>query len=82
MDAILTYLMLNKTVAIVLALVTAYAISRVLAPPIGTVLKDDLVPQFKRFNRREDSEGNRRHPRALRFTGVERRIGLRRVHAS
>ena len=81
MEQILSYLMQNKLFTIVLLAVGAYIVSRLLAPAYGKVRKEDLVPAYKRFNRRDDAEGNRRHERALVFTGVERRTDLRRAAA-
>ena len=81
MDMILSYLSENKLFGIILVLGITYLVSR-LAVPAGTKIKrEDLVPTNKRFERRESEIGNRRQPRALQFTGLERRHYLRRADA-
>ncbi|MES2886285.1 MAG: hypothetical protein V4709_15895 [Pseudomonadota bacterium] len=60
MDAIWNYLEKNPVLLIVLLLAVAYLFSRLTSVGKGEVKPEDLVPHYKRFERREPELGDRR----------------------
>ncbi|MES2683619.1 MAG: hypothetical protein V4650_08900 [Pseudomonadota bacterium] len=79
MDAIWNYLGNNPILLIVLLLVIAYLFSRLRASvrPEGVVDPEDLVPHYKRFERREDELGDRRGGKAPAPAEEQRKAGRR-----
>lgn len=81
MEMILSYLSENKLFGIVVVLGITYLISKLVVPAGTKISPQDLVPAYKRFERRESELGNRRQSYALPFTGHERRQQVRRADA-
>lgn len=80
MDAIWQYLQQSPVLVIVLLVVVALIFSKVNAGSKETkVAPEDLVPHYKRFERREPELGNRRNDRSGQSTPDDRRKMGRRV---
>ena len=78
MDAIWQYLSSSPILVIVLLIVVALVFSKLSDAPKGKPDPEDLVPHYKRFERRESELGNRRNGDAQPPTGEDRRsIGRR-----
>jgi len=60
MEAVWRYLVDNPILLIVLVLTVAYVFSRVASPSKDVVRPEDLVPHYKRFERRDSEFGDRR----------------------
>ena len=82
MEIILNYFNENKLFGIFVVMIITYVISRMVVPSKTAVSKKDLVPAYKRFERREgETGGDRRGVYALAYAGINRRQGMRRVEA-
>ena len=79
MDAIWNDLGKSPILLIVLLLVIAYLFSRLRASgrPEGVVDPEDLVPHYKRFERREPELGDRRGGKAPAPGDDQRKVGRR-----
>ncbi len=77
MDVILNYILQNKLFSFVLSLTFAYLLYRMLVLP--SYPEENLVPHYKRFERREELAGDRRKQRPVMFADFERRRGERRT---
>lgn len=73
MDAILDYLGRNPLLMIVLLIGVALVFSWVTGGSKDKVDPEDLVPHYKRFERRETELGNRRQSRGEPVTDEDRR---------
>lgn len=81
MDTIWQALQYSLMLDIILVCVAVYAVSQLTSRTYADVRPEDLVPEHKRFERREGETGDRRESSALRFQGAERRLAARRVTA-
>jgi len=78
MDAIWQYLSSSPILVIVLLIVVALVFSKLSDGPKGKADPEDLVPHYKRFERRESELGNRRQQQEQPPAGEDRRsIGRR-----
>jgi len=78
MDVIWHYLSSSPILVISLLLIAALVFSKLSDGPKGKVNPEDLVPHYKRFERRESELGNRRNGDAPPPSGQDRRsIGRR-----
>lgn len=78
MNAIWSFLESSPVLVIVLILVVAYIFSRLGSHRTGEVAKEDLVPHYRRFDRRNIEFGDRRQQEGNKAPeGVERNAGRR-----
>lgn len=78
MDMIWNAITHSPVLLIVIGCVAAYVVSQLTSRSYSNVRKKDLVPQHVRFERRDGEGGDRRHPRAFAYLGLERRTATRR----
>jgi len=78
MDIVWSDLQQSTVLVITLLLVGAYVFSRLVSRDDKVVRKEDLVPAYRRFERREGEGGDRRNGQAQAFQGVDRRMTTRR----
>lgn len=79
MDVIWQYLSGSPILVIVLVIVVALVFSKLSDTPKGKVAPEDLVPHYKRFERRESELGNRRQQDGQPPAGEDRRSFGRRA---
>jgi len=78
MDIVWGDLQQSTILVITLLLVGACEFSRLVSRDDKVVRKEDLVPAYRRFERREGEDGDRRHGQAEVFQGVDLRMTTRR----
>lgn len=78
MEVIWQYLSSSPILVIALLIVVALVLSKLSDPPKDKVSPEDLVPHYKRFDRREPELGDRRHREGAAPAHPDRRsIGRR-----